>query len=290
MFLRLSQGIIVNAIIVTISSRDIRVLKAPKQKLAHKVIDDVCIASGLVTFRGGKGALLAALTRTGFIKLFSLPALSEVADVKLPNETYKRIQRALEGRSSSGSEILQSGEILLKLSSTEILDLLLYNDKTHSEPKEKLSDLLFNENAIMPPRPATSALLWAKGQTTYVSPNDLTLLIAGPNRKPAKHMESQMAYNISPEANPNQSFAYGAPSTKPNREQNTYEKPVRKAGNMNPYAFGTLGFMKSVRDGMDYVENGINDFGSGLSESMTETAESTKKSFYSLAVKSKFGF
>ncbi|KAM3122346.1 hypothetical protein CJJ07_003899 [Candidozyma auris] len=289
-FLRLSQGIIVNAIIVTISSRDIRVLKAPKQKLAHKVIDDVCIASGLVTFRGGKGALLAALTRTGFIKLFSLPALSEVADVKLPNETYKRIQRALEGRSSSGSEILQSGEILLKLSSTEILDLLLYNDKTHSEPKEKLSDLLFNENAIMPPRPATSALSWAKGQTTYVSPNDLTLLIAGPNRKPAKHMESQMAYNISPEANPNQSFAYGAPSTKPNREQNTYEKPVRKAGNTNPYAFGTSGFMKSVRDGMDYVENGINDFGSGLSESMTETAESTKKSFYSSAVKSKFGF
>lgn len=289
-FQRLAQGVLVQGLIVTTSARDIRVLKTPKQKLAHKVLDDNCVASGIINFRGAKGIALALLTKNGFLKLFSLPALSDLADVKLPNDTFKRVQRVLEGRSSSGSDILPSGEVILKLNQSEMLDFLLYDEKSYREPKEKASDLLFNENAIMPPRPAAGALLWAKGQTTYVSPKDLASLIAGPNRKPAKHIESQMAYNISPEANPNQSYAYGAPSTKSGRKEKAYDEPVRKSANANPYSFGTQGFMKSFRDGIDYVENGINDFGSGLSESMTETADSTKKSFYSLAVKSKFGF
>lgn len=289
-FQRLAQGVQIQGLIVTTSARDIRVLKTPKQKLAHKVVDENCVASGLVNFRAAKGVVLALLTKNGFLKLFSLPALSELADIKLPNDVYKRIQRVLEGRSSSGSEILPSGEVILKLNQSEMLDFMLYDEKSHKEHKEKLSDLLFNENAIMPPRPAAGALLWAKGQTTFVTPKDLAALIAGPNRKPAKHLESDLAYNISPEANPNQSYAYGAPSTKGGRKDRAYDEPVRKSANANPYSFGTQGFMKSMRDGLDYVENGINDFGSGLSESMTETADSTKKSFYSLAVKSKFGF
>lgn len=289
-FRRLAQGVLIQGLIITTSARDIRVLKTPKQKLAHKVLDDSCVASGIVNFRAAKGIALALLTKNGFLQLFSLPALSELANVKLPNDVYKRVQRVLDGHSSSGSSILSSGEVVLKLNQSEILDFLLYDEKAYREPKEKLSDLLFNENAIMPPRPAAGALLWAKGQTTYVTPKDLDSLIAGPNRKPAKHIESQMAYNISPEANPNQSYAYGAPSTKGGRKEKAYDEPVRKAANSNPYSFGTQGFMKSFRDGLDYVENGINDFGSGLSESMVETTESTKKSMYSLAVKSKFGF
>lgn len=289
-FQRLAQGVLINGIIVTTSARDIRVLRTPKQKLAHKVIDDECVSSGIIYIRGTKGVVLALLTRSGFLKVFSLPALSELVDVKIPSDTYKKIQRVLDGRRSAGSDILPSGEIILKLNQSEILNFLLYDNNSYRAPKEALSDLLFNENAIMPPRPVAGALLWAKGQTTYVTPKDLALLIAGPNRKPARHLESQLAYNISPEANPNQSYAYGAPSTKSNRNENAYDAPTRKSTNTSPYAFGTQNFMRSVRDGLDYVENGINDLGSGISESMAETTEGTKKSLYSLAFKAKFGF
>lgn len=288
MFQRLGQNILIPGLIVISSSRDLRVLKTPKQKLAHKVVDEACVGCGLVNFRN-KGVVLAAVTRSGFVKLFALPTLSDIADIKLPADTYAKIQRPLQSGAAAGSAVLNTGEIILKLNATEFLSLLLYDESTNKTNKgEKVTDLLFNDTAIIPPRPSAGAMLWAKGQVTYMSSKDLATLISGPNRKPAKHLESELAYNISPEANPNQ--AYGAYAPQKKGATPAYAEPVRQTTQSNPYAFGTQGFMRSVRDGMDAVEESVNSYASGFSESMTDTVEGQKRAMYSLAFKSKFGF
>lgn len=285
MFQRLAQGILIPGIVAISSARDLRVLKVPKQKLSHKVIDETCVCSGIVNF--GKGAVLMSLTRSGFVKIFSLPALSDLADVKLPSDTYDRVKKALTG--TAPSFVLRSGELSVGLSATEKLNVIVYDTTKNKAYKDKPTDILFNDTAIIPPRPSAGALLWAKGQTAYISTKDLTLLIAGPNRKPAKHPESELAYNISPEANPNQSYG-GYSAAAKGKTEPAYAEPVRKsAQNQNPYAFGTLRFMQGLRDGLDSVEESVNTYANGLSESMTETVDSGKRSFYTLAVKSKFG-
>lgn len=289
MFRALARNIVIPGYIVVSSKRDLRVLKLPKQKLAHKVVDEKCVSSGIINIRP-KGFALATLTETGFVKLFSLPSLSDVADIKLPVDTYKLLQNILKGTAAEKTSVIASGEIIVLLNSTEALNLLVYDEsKNKSLPKQKPTDLLFNKNAVIPPRPAAGALLWAKGQASYISSKDLALLIAGPNRKPAKHVESQLAYNISPEANPNLGYGAYTGAVASKEPEKAYEQPVRKATAANPYAFGASGFMRSVRDGVDAMEEGFNNYASGFSESMNETVEGQKKSLYSLALKSKFG-
>lgn len=284
LFRGLGQSRPIPGYIITGSRRDIRVLKTPKQKLAHKVVDESCLSSGIVQLRDG-GATLAAVTESGFIKLFSLPSLSET-NLKIGNDIFGKIRDSMSGSACYKSVCLTSGEILFQLSETEVLSLLIYDETKNKPQKSVPTDLLFNENAVIPPRPAASALLWAKGQVAYTSPKDLAMLIAGPNRKPAKHDESQLAYNISPDANPSQSYG-SYDGTKLAAEP--YAQPTRRAAGSSPYGIGTQGFMKSFRDGLDAVEENVNGYASGLSEAMNETLEGLKKSFYSLALKSKFG-
>ncbi|OVF09222.1 putative Rab GTPase-binding protein [Clavispora lusitaniae] len=288
MFRKLGKGSAIPGYIVVGSSRDLRVLKTPKQKLAHKVVDETCLCNGVVQLRD-RGAVLVSVTESGFLKLFSLPSLSET-DVKIPNEIFSRLKKSRMSSLSSGSTVLGTGEILIQLSRTEVMSLLLYDDSRNKPQKTKPTDSLFNENAIIPPRPTAGAMSWAKGQITLTSTSDLTSLIAGPNRRQPKHPESQLAYNISPEANPNQTYgAYNGVSSTP-KPAELYAQPTRRATATNPYAFGTQGFMRSIRDGIDSVEENVNSYASGLSEAMTETVEGQKKSLYSSALKSKFGF
>lgn len=287
-FLRLAQGLHINGLILFTSKRDLRTLKLPKQKLAHKVVDEACLCSGVIQLRD-KGAILATITQSGFIKLFSLPSLSDVADVKIPSQVFSRLQDSFRSGSIQKSCILSSGDIFTWVNSTEILNLVFYDESKNKSYKEKPTDMLFNENAIIPPRPNSSALLWAKGQTAYISYKDLVMLISGPNRKAPKHEESELAYNISPEANPNQAYgAYGGVAAGKKTEL-PYAEPVRRGTQTNPYNFGTQGFMKSLRNGLDSMEETVNNYANGFSESMTETMDSQKKAAYSAAVKSRLG-
>lgn len=287
-FQRLAQGLNVPGLILCTSKRDLRTLKLPKQKLAHKVVDETCLCSGVIQLRD-KGAVLATITQSGFIKLFSLPSLSDVADVKIPSQIFSRLQDSFKSNSGDRSCILSSGDIFSWVNSTEVVNLVLYDETKNKSFKEKPTDMLFNETAIIPPRPNSSALLWAKGQTAYISYKDLVMLISGPNRKAPKHQESELAYNISPEANPNQAYgAYGGVAAGKKAEL-PYAEPVRRSTQTNPYSFGTQGFMKSLRNGLDSMEETVNNYASGFSESMSDTVDSQKKSMYSAAVKSKLG-
>lgn len=284
LFRGLGQSRPILGYIIVGSHRDIRVLKAPKQKLAHKVVDESCISCGIIQMRSG-GTALAAVTESGFIKLFSLPSLSETT-IKISNDIFNKLKGSLTSPAAYNTVCLSSGEIFFQLSATEVLSLLIYDESKSKSQKTVLTDLLFNENAVIPPRPSASALLWAKGQVAYTSPKDLAMLIAGPNRRPAKHEESRLAYNISPEANPTQS--YGSYDGKPTSEP--YAQPTRRAGPASgSYGIGSQGFMRSLRDGLDAMEENVNGYASGISEAMNESLEGLKRSFYSLALQSKFG-
>lgn len=290
-FQKLSHGVLIPGLIVITSNKDIRVLKVPKVKLSHKVVEDSCLACGIVKFKG-KGVVLATLVKSGFLKLSSLPALNDVADIKLLKDTYEKVRKALDSGAARSSDIVQSGEVFLKLSESEFVKLSIYtDDQKVKKPKgENATDLLFNENAIIPPRPTAGAMQWARGQAKITTSEDIAFLIAGPNRKPAKHPESVLAHNISPEANPNQAYGYGGYGGGKETNERGYKEPVRK-GNapVNPYALGADGFMRSLQSGITSVEESFHGYANDMSEAMNESVEGTKTSFYKAAFQSKFG-
>ena len=119
------------------------------------------------------------------------------------------------------------------------------------------------------------------------------MLVAGPNRKPPKNTESQLAYNISPEANPQSNYGgynpqKGRDSDK-SKSSSPYDQPVRRGTN-NSGGLGSQGFMRSLQNSIQTVEETFNDYANQASQTFTEGIEDQKKSMYSAAVKSKFGF
>ncbi|CAK9440227.1 uncharacterized protein LODBEIA_P43270 [Lodderomyces beijingensis] len=282
MFNKLATGIAISGLVITVSDRDVRVIKSPKTKLAHKVIDDTCLKAAVVQYRDA-GVVLAVLVKTGFIKLISLPTLQDIANVKLPKEAYSKLERSLASGTAGDSDLLPSGDMFLRLSSTESVYMSAH-EKSRSKG-DAGTDTLFNPALVIPPRPQASALQWAKGQIRYVSVDDLAQLIAGLNRKPPKTEESKLAHDVSPEANPQAS--YGGYSAKVKYE-NAYEQPVRRA--TQGYGFGNQGFMKSLQEGLQSAEETITDYANNASEAFTEGVDSQKKSIYSSALRSKFGF
>ncbi|KAK6458334.1 lethal giant larvae like, C-terminal-domain-containing protein [Scheffersomyces xylosifermentans] len=293
MFRKLSQGVVIPGYVITTSNRDLRVIKLPKTKLSHKVIEDNCLSCGVMQFHD-KGKVLAVLVKSGFLKFCSLPTLNDIVDIQIPKEIYGRIERALTSGIAAESDLLSTGDCFIRSSKTEFVHLSTYDKgkRIHSSSKEHATDLLFNENAIIPPRPSASALSWAKGQTTYTSSADLAHLIAGPNRKPAKHPESQLAYNISPEANPNSGYGgYAAAGNQASSSKTRgYAEPVRRSTTTTSSGLGTQGWMRSLQSGIESVEETFNGYANSASEAMTEGYESQKKSLYSAALKDKMGF
>lgn len=290
MFQKLSLGIVIPGLIITTSNRDIRVLQIPKTKLSHKVIDESCLSCGVIKIRD-KGVVLASLTKLGFIKFSSLPSLNDITDVKVPKEIYNKLRNAANSDVSSQSDILPTGEMFIRLSATECMSLSAYiSDLKDKKLKEqRATDLLCNENAIIPPRPAAGALQWAKGQTRYISSTDLIGLIAGPNRRQTKNIESQLAYNLSPEANPNASYGFqGYQSDAPTKD---YKDPVRKAtGPGYNYGMGAGGFMRNLQSGVESMEETVNGYANNMSETMNESLASLKQSVFNAAIKNKLGF
>lgn len=287
-FHKLSQGILIPGYIVLESDRDIRVLKPPKQKLSHKFIDEYCSSIGIVDV-GTKGIILASVLRTGFIKFSTLPSLSDITDYKLA----KSILKEYDLNSISKSNILRTGDMYVRTGESEFIDLALTTKDSKRKNKDS-TDLLFNENAIIPPKPNVSALQWAKGASKAIAINDLNLLIGGPNRKAAKHPESQLAFNISPENNQASGYGntYGSGNLNKSQEDvRGYKEPVRRArGTASSGGFAGPGFMRNLQTGIEQVEETINGYASNVSEAMTETVEGQKRDMYSSAFKSKFGF
>lgn len=288
-FHKLSQGIVVPGYVILGSDKDIRILKPPKQKLSHKVIEGFCCGVGPIDI-GTKGVILGTVIRNGFVKFSSIPSLSDITDYRLT----KDILKSYDMNSISSAEVLRTGDVYIKTGQSEVVNLgLTFKDSRRKNTDS--TDLLFNETCIIPPKPTVSTLQWAKGASRVVSSADLTKLIAGPNRKPAKHPESRLAFNISPENN--QTAAYGASygtlsgSNMSSQDELAYKEPVRRAGTATSNkSFGQPGFMKNLQTGIEQMEETVNGYANNFSEAMNDSIEGQKKDFYSSALKSKFGF
>lgn len=290
-FSKLSQGILIPGYIIIASDRDVRVLKPPKQKLSHKVIDNTCCSIGVMNVQN-RGIILVSLVNTGFVKLSTLPALSDITDIRLPKEIVSKYKGSMNLKYSSKSNIIYTGELVVRTGKSEYVNLALtINDhklRKADKPKDT-TDLLFNTNAIIPPRPTVSAMQWAKGQTGIMSSVDLANLLVGPNRKPSKNPESQLAHNISPEANPNAGYGgYGGNTT--TDDDRGYKQPVRKNTAPGRMDFGSRGFLRSLQLGVESVEESFNGYANTMSETMTDSVEAQKKEMYGAAFKNKFGF
>lgn len=88
------------------------------------MVDDTCLKANVVHYKD-KGVVLALLVRTGFIKLLSLPSLHDIANIKLPKETYRMVQESLESGTALDSDLLSSGEMFVRTSETESVYLSL---------------------------------------------------------------------------------------------------------------------------------------------------------------------
>lgn len=302
-FHKLSQGILIPGYVVLASDKDIRVLKPPKQKLSHKVIDEYCSCMGVIDV-STRGIVLGSVLRTGFIKFSTLPALSDITDYKLSKDLLK----SYDLNTLSKSNILKTGDIYIRTGESEFINLaVILKDPKKKSLKSDIGssvDLLFNENSCIPPRPVVSALQWATGASRITTTDDLNMLVGGPNRKPAKHPESRLAYNISPEANPTQGYGTGSSGGSVSGASGMgdgdmgdggrgYKEPIRRAGGSGGVlnrTSGQPGFMRSIQTGIESVEESINGYASNIGEAMNDTVEGQKKEMYSSAFKSKFGF
>jgi len=90
----------------------------------------------------------------------------------------------LDKTRSSNAIVTRSGDIFGWTGPSEIAMLGVWGT---GQPLAKSKDKLFNQEALIPPRPTISNLQWISG-TQYVSPTDLDLLIGGPDRPPSKRM------------------------------------------------------------------------------------------------------
>lgn len=84
----------------------------------------------------------------------------------------------------SSSVVTAQGNIFAWTGPSEIAMLDVWGT---GQTLPKSQDILFNPQALVPPRPTISNMQWISG-TQYVSPTDLDLLIGGPDRPPSKRM------------------------------------------------------------------------------------------------------
>ena len=77
-------------------------------------------------------------------------------------------------------------------------------------------DVVFNPEALIPPRPTISNLEWMSG-TQYMTPSQISVLVGGPDRPPSKRMMEQMrAEDVARSQRPGQpavSRSHGEPET-----------------------------------------------------------------------------
>lgn len=176
---RLRQGGRVNGVLFAVTQSGVRVFKPANSKGAHRTWDAGTCQSATITRFEDKGYALVGLFSDGTARSYSIPSLREIGVEKLnPPLDPGRLKEAL---------ITATGDILgwTGPSETALLNVwgtgLLVN---------RNKDVLFNPEALIPPRPTISNLQWVSG-TQYVTPADMDILIGGPDRPPSKRMIAQ---------------------------------------------------------------------------------------------------
>ena len=175
----LRSGSKVDGALLVVTESEARIFKPATSKGAHKSWDTVLCHSAMVSRFEDRGYALIGLFGDGTAKAFSIPALREIGSAK--------VMDILDVRRFGEAVVTDSGDVFgwTGPSETALINVwgsgLLLN---------RSKDLLFNPEALIPPRPTISNMQWVSG-TQYVTPADMDLLIGGPDRPPSQRMIMQ---------------------------------------------------------------------------------------------------
>ncbi|KAI9738215.1 MAG: hypothetical protein M1834_008713 [Cirrosporium novae-zelandiae] len=176
----LTSGLKIRGVVVAVTPNSAYIFKPASVKGAHKSFDDyLCDCAAVARFED-QGYALVGLFGDGCARAFSLPALKELGSAK--------INHILDIKRFSESIITGSGDIFGWVGPSE---MAILNAWGTGRALPQSQDQLFNEEALIPPRPTISNLQWISG-TQFVSASDMDLLIGGPDRPPSKRMLAQM--------------------------------------------------------------------------------------------------
>lgn len=175
----LRSGAHVNGSLVVATMSSVHIFRPATSKGAHKSFDSFfCDAAGVVRFQD-QNHVFVGLFGDGTARAYSIPALKELATIKLNDK--------LDVRRFAEATVTPSGDIVAFTGPSEIALLSIFGT---GEVLIRDKDTLWNPDLLLPARPTISAVSWVTG-TQYVTPLDLDLLIGGPGRPPSKRMIAQ---------------------------------------------------------------------------------------------------
>ena len=175
----LRSGVPLDGSVIVVTRRGAKIFKPAEAKGASKSWND-CLCDTAAVARSENSAALVGLFGDGSAKTFSIPALKELASVRVDN--------VLDIRQFSQAVIAPNADIVGWTGPSELAIVSPWGSGVdNSQGKNEL----FNPSAIIPPRPTISNLQWISG-TQYVTPIDMDTLVGGPDRPPSKRMLEQM--------------------------------------------------------------------------------------------------
>ncbi|RKF59853.1 Lethal giant larvae protein-like protein SRO77 [Erysiphe neolycopersici] len=158
-----------HGLLVAVSQTEVRIFKPATAKGAHKSFDGFFCETANVIAIEDRGYALVGIFGDATVRVFSIPGLKEINSAKITAFDVSRI---------SASVLTKGGSIFGWTGPSELAVMRVWGS---SQPLLSSGDRLINTQTSIPSRPTISSLEWIRG-TQFLSPNDLDLLIGGPDR------------------------------------------------------------------------------------------------------------
>ncbi|KAI8939332.1 hypothetical protein NX059_003123 [Plenodomus lindquistii] len=175
----LRNGSKINGVLLAVTASGARLFRPANNKGAHKTWDQFLCDSATVVRYEDLGYALLGLYGDGCARAYSIPALKEIGAVKVSD--------VLDVRRFSEAVITSTGDIFGWKGPAEVALVNVFGTGVRYDSAR---DMLLNPSLLVPPRPTISNMQWISG-TQYVTPQDMDLLIGGPDRPPSLRAAAQ---------------------------------------------------------------------------------------------------
>ncbi|KAH7055505.1 lethal giant larvae like, C-terminal-domain-containing protein [Macrophomina phaseolina] len=275
-FAGLREGAKVNGVLVTVTQSGARIFKPATSKGASKSWDEFLCDNAAVTRYEDQGYALVGLFGDGCARAYSIPALKEIGSAK--------ISHILDVRRFSDAIITPSGDILGWVGPAEMALINVWGLGKNLVHQNE--DALFNPNVTIPPRPTISNMQWISG-SQYVSPEDIDLLIAGPDRPPSKREMEAL------KSEERQRYEEERAARRQAAEGSAAGAAAGDAGNDEGYWAYLQRQMNERTEKLNIMGDNmerLQDNSAGFASDVQKFVAKQKRGFVMGAVKSKFGF
>lgn len=186
---KLGQGIVINGSLIVVTAEEARILRLPKNKQSSRTFDEKVLVAGLSFLRQGDTLVLTCVTETGYIRIYTIPGLKEIAHLSA--------QKFHDIRYAPRSIVSLNGDVMLGIGRNESALFSIWgkalSNKITTATGQQVKDALYDVMKHAPPRPTISNIQWMSG-VKYITPDDFDLLIGGPHRpRSQREMEQDRA-------------------------------------------------------------------------------------------------